>query len=93
MNTNRDDQLRQRAYRIWEAEGRPEGMEAEHWARAERELAGEETDPASAATPAPAPRSRRKPPAAEPAATQIAGSGVKKPTPARKPAAPRNKKI
>ena len=36
----RDDQIRQRAYEIWEAEGRPEGYEWEHWYRASREVNG-----------------------------------------------------
>lgn len=41
-------QIEQLAYRIYETEGRPEGKEAEHWARAERaiheqRLAGPET--------------------------------------------------
>ncbi len=30
--------IRRRAYEIWEAEGRPEGREDEHWARAAAEL-------------------------------------------------------
>nr|WP_111298240.1 DUF2934 domain-containing protein [Paracoccus saliphilus] len=30
--------IRRRAHQIWEAEGRPEGREAEHWARAQDEL-------------------------------------------------------
>lgn len=35
------DEIRRRAYRIWEEEGWPHGREAEHWNRAERELAQE----------------------------------------------------
>ena len=31
--------VRERAYAIWEAEGRPEGREHDHWHRAARELA------------------------------------------------------
>ena len=31
--------IAQRAKEIWEAEGRPEGRAAEHWARAEKEIA------------------------------------------------------
>jgi hypothetical protein len=34
------EQVRQRAYAIWEAEGRPDGRSQEFWDRAERELAG-----------------------------------------------------
>ena len=30
--------IRQRAYEIWEAAGRPEGREVEHWEQAMREL-------------------------------------------------------
>lgn len=33
-----DDAIRQRAYEIWETEGRPEGREREHWSQAETEL-------------------------------------------------------
>lgn len=33
----RDERVRDRAYRIWEQEGRPEGREREHWQQAERE--------------------------------------------------------
>ena len=34
---DRDTYIRQRAYEIWEREGRPEGRAEAHWARAERE--------------------------------------------------------
>ncbi|WP_207477858.1 DUF2934 domain-containing protein [Arenibaculum pallidiluteum] len=36
-----EDAIRRRAYEIWEREGRPQGMEAEHWNRARLELADE----------------------------------------------------
>ncbi|MGO9607596.1 MAG: DUF2934 domain-containing protein [Candidatus Binataceae bacterium] len=40
--TNVDEQkVRERAYHIWEREGRPQGHEAEHWQKALRELAME----------------------------------------------------
>jgi hypothetical protein len=32
------DQVRERAYRIWEEQGRPEGRETDHWLEAERQL-------------------------------------------------------
>lgn len=35
---DREKMIRDRAYRIWEAEGHPHGREAEHWERARREL-------------------------------------------------------
>jgi hypothetical protein len=36
----REDRIRRRAYELWEAEGMPAGIEAEHWLAAEREMAG-----------------------------------------------------
>lgn len=35
---DREEQLRQRAYGIWQAEGEPHGRDRDHWERAEREL-------------------------------------------------------
>jgi Protein of unknown function (DUF2934) len=32
--------IQQRAYELWETEGRPQGREQDHWQQAERELAG-----------------------------------------------------
>jgi hypothetical protein len=32
---DRDQQQRERAYKIWEDEGRPEGQHEDHWRRAE----------------------------------------------------------
>jgi len=68
MASGREDEIRQRAYRIWEREGRPDGMDKDHWERAERELAGE--------TPPEAPKragARGKPAAgAKPAARRAA---------------------
>jgi hypothetical protein len=78
MATDRDEDLRNRAYRIWESEGRPDGMEAEHWARAERELAAEAAggSPAEAAPASPAGRSRKKRAAtAEEPAGPVAAAG------------------
>ena len=37
--TDRDQQLRDRAYKIWEDEGRPEGSHEDHWQRAQDEHA------------------------------------------------------
>lgn len=42
---SRDKLVRDTAYAIWEAEGRPEGREAEHWRLAEERVArGEAAD-------------------------------------------------
>jgi hypothetical protein len=36
--TKKEAEIGLRAYRIWEAEGRPHGKDFEHWLRAEAEL-------------------------------------------------------
>jgi hypothetical protein len=43
---DRNERIAERAYRIWEEAGRPEGHDMEHWLSAEAELA--EADPAEA---------------------------------------------
>jgi len=50
----------ERAYRIWEQMGRPEGQELEHWLRAEAELASERTAPPASAELAPVLRRGRR---------------------------------
>lgn len=35
-----NDEVRGRAYAIWETEGKPEGRDLDHWLQAERESAG-----------------------------------------------------
>jgi len=54
-----------RAYQIWEAEGKPDGKDFEHWLRAKAELAGAVEKPAAKSAPA-------KKPAAKKAATKKA---------------------
>ena len=44
-----EQQIRQRAYEIWEQEGRPGGREDEHWAQARREIEAEGLAPAATA--------------------------------------------
>ena len=39
--TNKEEKIRQRAHRMWEEEGRPEGRAEEHWQRAAREVEGQ----------------------------------------------------
>lgn len=36
-----DTRIRDRAYELWEGEGRPDGRHEEHWHQARRELDGE----------------------------------------------------
>ena len=38
MKAVHQDLIRQRAYEIWEQSGRPDGLDLEHWAEAERQL-------------------------------------------------------
>ena len=42
MGDDWQDRVRERAYAIWEREGRPEGGADRHWAQAEAELRAEE---------------------------------------------------
>jgi hypothetical protein len=39
-----EETLRKTAYRIWEEQGRPHGMDFEHWLQAEREALTDESD-------------------------------------------------
>lgn len=41
MADDREQRVRQRAYEIWEKEGRRSGRERDHWEQAEREIGGE----------------------------------------------------
>lgn len=54
------EQIRLRAYHLWEAEGRPFGRDQEYWFRAEQQFA-----PHSPTTKSPA--SKRRSPARKPA--------------------------
>lgn len=38
---DRENEIRERAYAIWEHEGKPEGRQLEHWERAEKQINGE----------------------------------------------------
>ena len=38
VGTNLEARIRERAYQIWEREGRPDGKHLEHWRRAEQEV-------------------------------------------------------
>jgi hypothetical protein len=33
--TNREEEIRQLAYRLWQEEGRPDGYDVQHWLKAE----------------------------------------------------------
>jgi hypothetical protein len=40
MDRDREEEIRMRAHRIWEQEGKPVGRDAEHWQKAMQELTG-----------------------------------------------------
>ncbi len=61
----REQRIRERAYHLWEADGRPNGRELEFWERA-RELVGIESSAGAGQLPNPATQ-----PGADPARTQI----------------------
>ncbi|HEX6011558.1 MAG TPA: DUF2934 domain-containing protein [Geminicoccaceae bacterium] len=42
MPEDREQKIKDRAHRLWEDEGRPEGRELEHWREAERQVLAEE---------------------------------------------------
>ena len=41
MEPDKEARIRERAYEIWVREGRPHGRDAEHWQKAEAEIAAE----------------------------------------------------
>jgi hypothetical protein len=55
MNRDEEQLIRERAYEIWEREGRPTGRAEEHWRQAAAEIAAATKQPAAAEKPAPAP--------------------------------------
>jgi len=44
-NTDREERIRERAYKLWEENGRPQGREVELWEQAEDLIAIEENPP------------------------------------------------
>jgi Protein of unknown function (DUF2934) len=57
MSSERQKRIEERAYALWQAEGRPHGRHEEHWRRAAHEIETEET--ASKAVNRTPPRARR----------------------------------
>ena len=87
---SREQVVRDVAYAIWEAKGRPEGRDAEHWHEAEAQVAA---SLAGKAAQKPAQKPGAKPPAkGTPAADPDAGPAAKPPAKAAATkAAPRRK--
>jgi hypothetical protein len=57
--SDRDSRVRDRAYRIWLSQGRPDGHDAAHWHQAQREIEAEDAGSAGG-KPAPARPARPK---------------------------------
>lgn len=51
MPDEREQKIRAKAYELWEAAGRPEGRETDHWAEAERLVDAEGSSTAAPAKP------------------------------------------
>ncbi|RKU00114.1 DUF2934 domain-containing protein [Burkholderia sp. Nafp2/4-1b] len=47
MNQDRETQIRERAYRLWQADGEPDGRADEYWQRAEQEFDAQESGTAA----------------------------------------------
>src|SRR5689334_12089519 len=67
MADDRDQRIRDRAYQIWEREGRPEGRHDEHWRRAAEEIEAEARPKAATAAKPAAQQPAAPTPPAEPA--------------------------
>jgi hypothetical protein len=57
---DRDKRIRDRAYQIWQEEGRPDGKSAEHWEQARRMIEQEEASPGKRAKAAKPPVKRAR---------------------------------
>ena len=58
MAEDPEDQIRRRAFEIWQREGAPEGLDEQHWLQAEREIA--EAEASSTVLPTESSRAARK---------------------------------
>lgn len=52
QQSTREEQIRERAYQIWEMEGRPDGDHERHWQQATEELKAGETPAEASGLPA-----------------------------------------
>lgn len=65
-NVMNEETLKQIAYRLWEKQGKPDGMDFEHWLEARRELDGQNSDgltgSITSSVAPPAPKNKANPP-------------------------------
>lgn len=81
-----EDAIRHRAYLLWEADGRPEGMADHYWMKASESAAPKATKPAKE-KPAPAkPKAAKAAPKVKAAAAKVAAPAVKAAVAAKAPA-------
>ena len=83
---DKEARIRERAYEIWVSEGRPHGRDAEHWQRAEAEIAAESgavADPAAAGS-----KPSAEPPSPPPVAPAAPSSSAAAPLRSRRAAKP-----
>ena len=66
--SDKERRIREAAYRVWEAEGRPDGQERRHWANAAQQIDAEDSAPAQ-----PAPASDESAMRTEPASPTVRG--------------------
>jgi hypothetical protein len=86
--SDRDARIRDRAYQIWDREGRPHGHEEAHWQQATREIEAEETGPAgSKKAPARPPRMQQSPVTIEANPPAVSRAPAKDEATAKKPRA------
>ena len=79
--TPADDAIRTRAYLMWEADGRPDGLSEHYWGLATASLTGDVTPGpkrAAAKAAAPASKSKAKPKVQKPAKDGPVAKGKKK---------------
>jgi DUF2934 family protein len=65
-------QIRERAYALWEQEGRPEGREWDHWVRAASEVVSPASEPAMEAAEAASAKKPARKAASKPKAKKTA---------------------
>lgn len=84
MPNEREQKIRAKAYELWEAAGRPEDREMEHWAEAERLVDAQAAAPTASPT-APKPRRKSAAPGGAPEAEPLKPARKTSRTPKRPP--------
>ena len=81
--SDRDARIRDRAYRIWDREGRPHGHDNAHWRQAEREIEAEEAGGKKA--PARSTRAKKAPVTSDASPPAVSRARAKDTAAAKKP--------